>query len=148
VIRDWRDVVRKLLLPLAILILLAGVTASAHHSFAAFYFEDESVTIEGQVVEYQYRNPHTWLHFTGKDAEGVEHTYAAEWSNPGRLRPQGVTQDTFKAGDTVVVTGSPGRTPSEYRLHLKQIRRPADGWSWSQGQNNGGRGGNQRGRRR
>ena len=136
---------RKVLLPLAILVLLAGVTASAHHSFAAFYFEDESVTVEGQVVEYQYRNPHTWLHFTAKDAEGVVRTYAAEWSNPGRLRGQGVLQDTLKPGDLVVVTGSPGRTPSEYRLHLKQIRRPADGWSWSQGQQ---RGGNQRGRRR
>jgi hypothetical protein len=137
--------VKRLLLTLGVVVLLAGVTASAHHSFAAFYFEDQSVTIEGQVIEYQYRNPHTWLHFTGKDAGGVEHKYAAEWSNPGRLRQQGVTQDTFKAGDVVIVTGSPGRTPEEYRLHLKQIRRPADGWSWGQGQRGGA---NQRGRRR
>jgi exonuclease VII large subunit len=128
--------VRSLLVALGIGIVLAGGAVSAHHSFAAFYFEDQSVTIEGQVVEYQYRNPHTWLHFTAKDAQGETRTYAAEWSSPGRLRAQGVTQDTLKAGDQVIVTGSPGRTPSEYRLHLKGIQRPADNWTWAQG--NGG----------
>lgn len=124
-------------------IVVAGTAAGAHHSFAAFYFEDQSVTLEGQVVRYEFRNPHTWLHFTVRDEEGIERTYAAEWSNPNRLRAQGVTQDTLRPGDIVVVTGSPGRNASEYTLHLKQISRAADGWSWS-GNNRGDR---RRGRR-
>ena len=40
----------------------------------------------------------------------------------------GVT--SLKPGDHVVVTGSPGRNPSEFRLHLKGIHRPADDWRW------------------
>jgi hypothetical protein len=130
--------VRRTLLTVAVGLFVAGTAASAHHSFAAFYFEDQSVTVSGQVTEYQYRNPHTWLYFTAPDSGGVVRTYAAEWSNPGRLRQQGVTQDTLKPGDQVVVTGSPGRTASEYKLHLKEIQRPSDGWSWAQGRNGGG----------
>ena len=41
-----------------------------------------------------------------------------------RLSSQGVTKDTLKPGDAVVVTGSPGRAGSENKVHLKGIKRP------------------------
>jgi hydrogenase maturation factor len=56
--------------------------------------------------------------------------YSAEWANPNRLSRDGITKDTLKAGDHVIVTGSPGRNASENKIHLKQIERPADGWKW------------------
>jgi hypothetical protein len=56
--------------------------------------------------------------------------YAAEWANPNRLAQQGITRDTLRPGDRVVVVGSPGRRAHEYTLHLKSIERPADGWRW------------------
>ena len=56
--------------------------------------------------------------------------YGAEWANPGRLSQQGITRDTLKPGDRVILTGSPARDPNVYRLHLKRIDRPADGWKW------------------
>jgi hypothetical protein len=59
--------------------------------------------------------------------------YSADWSNPNRLSRDGISHDTLKVGDRVVITGSPGRTPGENRIHLKQIERPADGWRWSRG---------------
>ena len=31
------------------------VAVSGHHSFAAFYFEDQSIQIEGDIVEVQYK---------------------------------------------------------------------------------------------
>lgn len=108
----------------------ASLTLSAHHSFSAYYFEEQSVTLEGVVQEFHYRSPHAVLVFNAPDGEGQTRTYAAEWSNPNRLGRQGITRDTLKRGDAVVVTGSPGRNPIEYKLHLKGIRRPADGWSW------------------
>ena len=30
---------------------------SAHHSFAATYFEDQTTKIEGDLVQFQFRNP-------------------------------------------------------------------------------------------
>jgi hypothetical protein len=110
--------------------LVAFVPAVAHHSFSAYYFEEQSITLEGVVQEFQYRSPHAILIFTAPDANGRTQTFAAEWSNPRRLSGQGITASTLKPGDVVIVTGSPGRTASEYKVHLKGIRRPADGWNW------------------
>jgi exonuclease VII large subunit len=110
--------------------LLVGVPVAGHHSFAAYYFEEQSVTIEGEVAEFDYRAPHAWLHVKAPDTQGQVRRFSAEWANPRRLMGDGVTRDTLKAGDRVIVTGSPGRTASDYKLHLKQVRRPADGWEW------------------
>ncbi|HEY5618510.1 MAG TPA: DUF6152 family protein [Vicinamibacterales bacterium] len=124
---------RRTLTALAIGTLVAIVPVSAHHSFSAYYFEDQSITLEGIVQEFQLRSPHAVLLFTGRDRDGRSQTFAAEWGNPRRLSGQGVTKDTLKPGDAVVVTGAPGRVGSENKVHLKSIRRPADGWTWSGG---------------
>ena len=122
---------RRTLLALAVATVMAAMPAGAHHSFARFYIEDESITIEGEVHEFQYRSPHAILVFAARTPDGGTRTYEAEWSNPRRLGGQGVDKDTLKPGDFVVVTGSPGRAGSENKLHLKGVRRPADGWSWT-----------------
>jgi len=116
--------------------MASSLPLDAHHSFAAAYFEDQSVTITGTVAEFDYRSPHAWLHVMAADRDGQMRRYSAEWANPNRLTQQGVRKDTLKPGDQVVVVGSPGRTASDYKLHLKGIQRPADGWSW---RNNRGR---------
>ena len=117
-------------LPAVVAVVLAGVPAAGHHSFAAYYFEEQSVTIEGEVVEFDYRAPHAWLYLMAPDGDGQIRRFSAEWANPRRLTGDGVSRDKLKAGDRVVVTGSPGRTPGEFKIHLKRIRRPADGWEW------------------
>lgn len=122
---------RRIVLAIAIGALVAVVPASAHHSFSAYYVEDQSITLEGVVQEFQYRSPHAILVFTAPDTSGRTQTFAAEWSNPRRLSGQGITASTLKPGDVVVVTGSPGRSAIEYKVHLKGIRRPADGWTWA-----------------
>jgi hypothetical protein len=119
----------RILLGIAAAVVVA-FPGAAHHSFATYYFEDQSVTIEGDVVEFDYRAPHAWLHVTAPDAQGQMRRFSAEWANPRRLMGDGVTRDTLKPGDRVVITGSPGRTPAEYKIHLKRIQRRADGWAW------------------
>lgn len=118
-----------------LILFVAGMWASApvaaHHSFAAHYFEDQTVSIEGELVEFEYRAPHSWVHVMAKDETGVLRKYSAEWANPNRLSQRGVTQESLKPGDRVAITGSPGRNPAERRIHLKSITRPADGWNWS-----------------
>jgi uncharacterized protein DUF6152 len=110
--------------------LLAAAGAHAHHSFSAYYFEEQTVTIEGTVDEFEYKAPHAWLHVLAPDADSQMQRFSAEWANPQRLARDGVTVDRLKPGDIVRVTGSPGRTASERKLHLKRIERPADGWVW------------------
>jgi len=109
--------------------LTAG-SLHAHHSFPAFYFEDQSTTVEGSVVEFDYRAPHVWVRVAAADREGQMRTYGAEWSNPSRLARDGVTKNSLKPGDIVRITGSPGRNPDDFVLHLKRIERPSDRWVW------------------
>ena len=111
--------------------MVVGVPAYAHHSFAAHYFEEQSVTISGQIVEFQYRNPHAWVFVEALDENGQMQRFGAEWGGTRRLSQRGITSDTLQAGDHVVVTGAPGRNPEEHVLHLKSIERPADSWTWS-----------------
>jgi exonuclease VII large subunit len=110
-------------------------SAYAHHSFAQYYFEDRSITIEGELVRFDYQKPHAWVYLDVKDEQGMTRQYSAEWANPNRLSRDNITRDTLKAGDRVVVSGSPGRNPEEYKMHLKRIHRPADGWAWPAGRN-------------
>jgi hypothetical protein len=125
--------VARTLLTLVIGTIVAAVPAFAHHSFSASYFEEQSVSIEGEVQEFHYQSPHAILRLAARDAAGAVHIYAAEWSNPRQLGRRGVTKDTLRPGDYVIVTGSPGRVASEHKIHLKRISRPSDGWSWDGG---------------
>ena len=118
-----------------LLVLLAGAVAAgvplyAHHSFASYYFEDQSMTVTGELVQFDYRSPHAWVHVNAPDKSGQMRRFSAEWANPNRLGREGITKDTLRPGDRVVLVGSPGRDPDEYKLHLKGIERPADGWTW------------------
>jgi Family of unknown function (DUF6152) len=112
-------------------VIALSARASAHHSFAAFYFEDQSVSIEGVVTEFHYVNPHAWVYISARDVEGVLRTVGAEWSNPARLAQAQIKKDSVKPGDHVLITGSPSRDPQDYKIHLKRIVRPSDGWTWA-----------------
>jgi hypothetical protein len=119
-------------LALVALVVLAGsVPAAGHHSFAASYVEDQSVSAEGDVVELEYRNPHSWVHIAARDNSGRMQKVSAEWASTVRLNQMGITKDALKPGDHVIMTGSPARNPAEYSMHLKKIVRPADGWQWA-----------------
>lgn len=114
---------------LAIALVAGAVSASAHHSFAATYLEDQSVTIEGQIVQFLLRNPHSFVHVMVKEPDGTEQRYVVEWGSPAQLAGK-VTRDTLKPGDRVVITGNPGRNAGDHRVRLLTFKRPGDGWSW------------------
>lgn len=119
---------------LALLALGASVVTLpvyAHHSFSAYYFADESISIEGNVQEFDYVNPHVWVHILAPDKEGRLQKVSAEWAAPNRLLQQGIVKDTLKPGERVIVTGSPSRDSFGYKIQLKRIYRLADGWTWA-----------------
>jgi len=103
----------------------------AHHSFAATYFEDKVHKIEGDLVQFLYRNPHSFVHVEAPDESGQIQRWAIEWGAGLQLGQQGVTRDTLKPGDHVVIEGNPGRNAADHRLRMRSILRPADGWKWS-----------------
>lgn len=121
--------------PLAIAAaFLAGTApATAHHSFAATYQEGVTIEIRGQVVQFMFRNPHSFLHVMAPDENGVMQRWAVEWGGAGQLVEQGMERSTLKPGDEVVIVGAPSRNLTEHRMRMNSLVRPQDGFSWGLG---------------
>ena len=110
--------------------LVVAAQAGAHHSFAATYLEDQRVQIEGELVQFQFRNPHSFVHVMVKEKDGSLVRYTVEWGGAGALGGQGVTRESLKVGDHVIITGSPGRNPQDHRVRMVTLHRPKDGFGW------------------
>jgi hypothetical protein len=110
--------------------LLAG-TAGAHHSISAVYDSARQQRIEGVVAEFQFVNPHPFLIVTVTPTGAPPESWRLEMDNRFELSGIGMTADTLKPGDRVVVTGSEGRTDPR-ALYVRQLDRPADGFRYEQ----------------
>ena len=120
----------KLPVVLMIMGITGGLSAHAHHSFAATYDEARLLTIEGNLVQFLFRNPHSFVHLMAPDDTGQMQRWAVEWGGTAALGQQGVTRETLKPGDIVVITGSPGRNPTDFRVRMQSLRRTSDGYGW------------------
>ncbi len=110
---------------------LGGATLAAHHSIAAVYDGSRRVTLTGSVREFRFVNPHPWLTIILADEQARERTWRLEMDNLSELSAIGMTADTLRPGDRVVVTGSPSRDGSS-GLYIRRLDRPADGFRYEQ----------------
>jgi uncharacterized protein DUF6152 len=86
-------------------LLLAAVSVSAHHSFAAEYDADKPVTLSGTVVKIDWTNPHIHLYLDVKSETGAVTQWKLEGYPPNMLARQGWKRDTLKVGDAITVAG-------------------------------------------
>ena len=122
---------RTVLVVVAAAMLLSSSAVFAHHSFAATYREDESVMIEGELVAFLYRNPHSFVHVMAPDPKGILQRWSIEWGAVAQLNRQGVDRYTLKPGDHVQITGAPSRTADDHQLLMRKLVRPSDGFTWA-----------------
>ena len=93
-------------------IILAGVAASlaapalAHHSFAMFDRE-KAVEIAGIVKEYEWTNPHVWIHLLAPDASGKPVEWGFEMQAIAQDMAGGWRPDSVKPGDKVSIDFHP-----------------------------------------
>ena len=114
--RAWRQVGLVLGSVIGILALAAWTSrAEAHHSFSVFDMQTNK-EIEGEVVEFQWTNPHTFLWVNVKNADGSETRWGLEGMSPNFLGRRGWTKRTFEPGDHIkaviwpLKSGEPGGT--------------------------------------
>jgi Family of unknown function (DUF6152) len=110
--------------------LALGEGAFAHHSFPATYEMNQKTEIQGTVVQFLFRNPHSFLHVMAPDKDGVMQRWAVEWRAGGVLAGDDITPDLLKPGDVVTISGNPARNSSDHRLRLNSIERQSDHWKW------------------
>jgi len=108
-----------------------GARLGAHHRYADVYREDRQISLEGDVVEWNYRNPHAFVLLIVRDPRNRRQQWIVECGGTQQLRRHGVTAATLEPGQHVIVTGSPGRVEAEHRLLLRSLVRPQDGLTWS-----------------
>ena len=86
-------------------LLAASAPAVAHHSFAAEYDRERTITVNGTVERLEWTNPHARLYVNGKDAKGKDQLWDFELGPPNGLMRNGWSRNSLKQGDKVVVEG-------------------------------------------
>ena len=110
--------------------LLAGTAAYAHHSYAATYDITKEVKLEGKLVQFVYRNPHSFVHVEAPDDTARCSGGRSSGAAPRSSAQQGVKRESLKVGDEIVIMARPSRVPGEYRALMVSLRRPLDGFTW------------------
>lgn len=94
--------------------LLVAGTCLAHHSFAMFD-QTQRVTLKGTVTEFQWTNPHAFIHLDVAGAGGAKENWAIELNSPNNLKRQGWSSTSLKAGDEVTLETFPLRKMDDHK---------------------------------
>jgi Family of unknown function (DUF6152) len=95
----------------ALLAMAAGLgagSALAHHSFAMFD-QSQTVTLEGEVKELRWTNPHVFIEVLVKSNAGAAEEWSIEMTSPEHLARTGWRPTTLKTGDHVTLNVHPMR---------------------------------------
>ena len=100
---------------------LGSSVASAHHSFAAVYDMQQSITVKGTIVQVRLTNPHSWFYLDVKNDAGEIERWAFEAGTPSGMIRNGYKASVIKQGAEVTITGFHARDPSEHMGMLRQL---------------------------
>ena len=103
--------------------MLSGIL-SAHHSRA--HYGNEESTTKGTVLEYKWRNPHVFVVWEVKDQSGKSTQWVGEMASVTSMIADGMTKDSLKIGDEIVVSAFPSKNPGSAEALIKKITK-ADG---------------------
>jgi hypothetical protein len=86
-------------------LLLACLTAAAHHAYTAEFDTTKPVKLTGVLTKVEWSNPHIWIYLAVKDDDGYVTTWGFSASPPGMLTRRGITKNSLRLGETLTVSG-------------------------------------------
>jgi polyisoprenoid-binding protein YceI len=125
---DGGFAVLKYVFSAALVSVLQSSVASAHHAFAADYSADLTGTIEGEVVEVFYQNPHAHYYVEVTAEDGSKQVWDAQTMNLMALSRLGWLKDTVQVGDKLQINGNLGRNETK-RINILTLEQE-DGTVW------------------
>jgi hypothetical protein len=115
---------RPIVVPLAVAALglaVLGASARAHHG-SADYHVDREISVTGEVREWRWANPHTWVFLTVVTEDGVTEAWDGEGPPLAWAAQRGWSADTLRAGERVTLVMYPSRRSARSGL-VKRIER-------------------------
>ena len=110
---------------LAVILMVCGPLL-AHHGSGVSYDLSKVTTMEGTVTEFRWRNPHVYVMYDVKDADGTVTNWGAETHAPVVCENQDHwTKSTLKPGDKITIGIFPSKLGSPRGLLAKIVM--ADG---------------------
>ena len=109
---------RLILFGFAMGLILVSRPVLAHHGSANFQMDQVS-TIKGTVVDYELINPHVQIFLKVEQEGGKVVDWNVEGVSLNMMVRAGFKRDSMKAGDTVSVTGHPGKNGKPVLLLMK-----------------------------
>ena len=106
-----------------LLVLAAGASLAAHHSFAAEFDGSKPVTLKGTVSKMEWTNPHAWLHVDVKGPDGKVVSWMVEGGAPNALLRRGWNRNSVVPGTTVTVEGFRAKDGSN-RANGREVTLP------------------------
>ncbi|AKH44328.1 hypothetical protein WYH_03309 (plasmid) [Croceibacterium atlanticum] len=111
-------ILRRIAAPVLMLAIASPI--AAHHSFAMFD-QRQIMTIEGDVIEFQWTNPHAFIELEAGDGRH----WSIELNSPNNLKRQGWNRVSLRSGEHISLRMNPLRNGKPGGLFLDL--RKADG---------------------
>ena len=96
---------KKRMLFVVAVTLLAAAPLVAHHAFSAEFDANKQLLLKGTVAKMDWINPHAWLHIDVKGDDGKTTRWEIELGPPNALIKRGWNQTSVPIGLQVVVVG-------------------------------------------
>ena len=124
---------RHVLLPVLATLALSALAGpvSAHHAFAAEFDADSPLDLKGIVTKVKLVNPHSWLYFDVKNADGTVTNWGVEFGTPNALASRGLTKEDVKFGTPVHIKGYKSKNGGPYGYSVTLVL--ADGRTFQTG---------------
>src|SRR5206468_9134645 len=105
-------------------LVLCSAPIFAHHAFTAEFDSKRPVKFENATVtRVQLINPHSWIYVDVKKPDGAVENWAIEAGSPNILLRRGITKDTLKVGQKIIVDGYQSKDGS-HRANGRDLTLP------------------------
>jgi hypothetical protein len=97
----------------------ASAPSIAHHAFSAEFDADRPIDLRGNITKIKWVNPHSWLYFDVKAADGTVTNWGVEFGAPNQLSNRGLKKSDIVVGSAIHIVGYRAKNGGPYGYAVK-----------------------------
>ena len=107
---------------LTLMSMLATTSSTRAHHADSIYDKERLVTVTGDVVRFEFVNPHNVIYLDVRDGDGTSRRWIVYGAAPVALARVGWNQKIIQLGEQLTITGFQRKDGSRNMLHLRITR--------------------------